>query len=71
MFRGDGRESAREAVTGQWDRPIAALADPDDPIRLAVAFDSGGGVHPGDAGAREKAVDLGLLACGPVRGRRT
>lgn len=72
MFRGDGRESVRQAVNqaiiGQRDWPVAdfaaALADPDDPTRLAAAFDSGDGVHPGDAGARALAetVDLGLLA---------
>jgi lysophospholipase L1-like esterase len=71
MFRADGNEERRQAVnqaiTGQRDRPVAdfaaALADPDDPTRLAAAYDSGDGVHPGDAGARALAetVDLDLL----------
>jgi lysophospholipase L1-like esterase len=41
----------------------AALADPADPGRLAAAFDSGDGIHPGDAGARAMAyaVDLKLF----------
>jgi lysophospholipase L1-like esterase len=41
----------------------AALADADDPGRLAAAFDSGDGVHPGDAGARAlaAAVDLAVF----------
>jgi hypothetical protein len=56
-----------DAITGQADWPVAdfaaALADPDDPGRLASAFGSGDGVHPGDAGARAlaAAVDLALF----------
>jgi lysophospholipase L1-like esterase len=71
MFRAPGREDVRRAVnraiTGQRAWPVvdfaAALADPDDPTRLAAAFDSGDGVHPGDEGARAlaEAVDLDLL----------
>ncbi|GAB2870002.1 SGNH/GDSL hydrolase family protein [Actinoallomurus bryophytorum] len=71
MFRADGNEEARravnQAITGQRDWHVAdfaaALADPDDPTRLAAAFDSGDGVHPGDAGARALAetVDLDLF----------
>jgi phospholipase/lecithinase/hemolysin len=36
------------------------VADPDDPRRLARAYDFGDGVHPGDAGHRAlaEAVDL-------------
>ncbi|GLY77456.1 GDSL-type esterase/lipase family protein [Actinoallomurus iriomotensis] len=71
MFQADGLEDERravnQAVTGQRDWPVAdfaaALADQDDPTRLPAAFDSGDGVHPGDAGARALAetVDLDLL----------
>jgi lysophospholipase L1-like esterase len=71
-FLADGNEDLRrtvnDAVTAQADWPVAdfatALADPDDPGRLASAFDSGDGVHPGDAGARALAavVDLAVFA---------
>jgi lysophospholipase L1-like esterase len=71
MFQAPAKEDARravnQAITGQRDWPVVdfatALADPDDPTRLAAAFDSGDGVHPGDAGARAlaEAVDLDLL----------
>ncbi|WP_055589634.1 GDSL-type esterase/lipase family protein [Streptacidiphilus griseoplanus] len=71
MFRGDGKEEVRRAVnrgiTSRRDWPVAdfaaALAAPDDPARLAPAFDSGDGVHPNDAGARAlaEAVDLALF----------
>jgi lysophospholipase L1-like esterase len=67
-FLADGNEDIRRAVNdaiiGQAEWPVvdfaAALADPDDRSRLAAAFDSGDGVHPGDAGARALAgaVDL-------------
>jgi lysophospholipase L1-like esterase len=70
-FGADGNEDVRlavnAAITAQTDWPVAdfaaALADPDDPGRLAAAFDSGDGVHPGDAGARAlaAAVDLGVF----------
>jgi lysophospholipase L1-like esterase len=70
-FLADGNEDVRLAVNGaitaQADWPVvdfaAALADPGDPGRLAAAFDSGDGVHPGDAGARAlaAAVDLGVF----------
>jgi lysophospholipase L1-like esterase len=70
-FLADGNEDVRlavnDAITAQADWPVvdfaAALADPDDPGRLAAAFDSGDGVHPGDAGARAlaAAVDLGVF----------
>jgi len=70
-FLADGNEDARlavnDAITAQTDWPVvdfaAALADPDDPGRLAAAFDSGDGVHPGDAGARAlaAAVDLAVF----------
>jgi lysophospholipase L1-like esterase len=70
-FWADGNEDVRlavnAAITAQTDWPVvdfaAALADPDDPGRLAAAFDSGDGVHPGDAGARAlaAAVDLGVF----------
>ncbi|GAB3965883.1 SGNH/GDSL hydrolase family protein [Actinoallomurus acanthiterrae] len=71
MFRADGNEDVRRAVNqaiiGQRDWPVAdfaaRLAAPDDPTRLTPAFDSGDGVHPGDAGAGAlaAAVDLNLL----------
>lgn len=63
----DVRRTVNDALTGQQDWPVAdfaaRLADPDDPTRLAPAYDSGDGVHPGDAGARAlaDAVDLDLL----------
>jgi lysophospholipase L1-like esterase len=70
-FLADGNEDVRlgvnDAITAQTDWPVvdfaAALADPDDPGRLAAAFDSGDGVHPGDAGARAlaAAVDLDVF----------
>ncbi|MCO5974574.1 GDSL-type esterase/lipase family protein [Actinoallomurus soli] len=71
MFQADGNEDVRQAVnraiTAQRDWPVAdfaaRLAAPDDPARLAPAFDSGDGVHPGDAGARAaaEAVDPSLF----------
>jgi lysophospholipase L1-like esterase len=70
-FLADGNEDVRlavnDAVAGQDDWPVVdfatALADPVDPGRLASAFDSGDGVHPGDAGARAlaAAVDLAVF----------
>lgn len=70
-FLADGNEEVRravnDAVTAQTDWPFvdfaAALADPDDSGRLASAFDSGDGVHPGDDGARAlaAAVDLAVF----------
>lgn len=41
----------------------AALRDPADPSRMAVAYDSGDHLHPGDAGNRAmaEAVDLEIL----------
>ena len=70
-FLADGNEDIRrmvnEAITGQAEWPVvdfaAALADPDDPGRLAAAFDAGDGVHPGDVGseALADAVDLGIF----------
>jgi lysophospholipase L1-like esterase len=67
-FLADGNEDIRravnDAITGQADWPVvdfaAALADPDDPGRLASDFGSGDGVHPGDAGARALAVAVDL-----------
>jgi hypothetical protein len=56
-----------DAITAQPEWPVAdfaaALADPGDPGRLAAGFDSGDGVHPGDAGAPAlaAAVDLGVF----------
>ena len=71
-FLADGNEDLRmtvnDAVTAQADWPVVdfatALADPDDSRRLAAAFDSGDGVHPGDAGARALAgaVDLAVFS---------
>jgi lysophospholipase L1-like esterase len=70
-FLADGNEDVRlgvnDAITAQSQWPVAdfaaALADPDDSGRLAAGFDSGDGVHPGDAGARAlaAAVDLGVF----------
>jgi lysophospholipase L1-like esterase len=75
MFRADGKEDARravnQAITGQRDWPVAnfadAVADPDDPTRLVSAFDSGDGVHPGDAGARALAEAVALDLIEPFR----
>jgi lysophospholipase L1-like esterase len=67
-FRAPGvdqmRQAVNEALTAQPDWPVidfaAAVADPDNPRRLAKAYDSGDGVHPGDTGHRAlaQAVDL-------------
>ena len=63
----DLRLAVNDAIIGQAQWPVvdfaAALADPDDRSRLAVAFDSGDGVHPGDAGALAlaAAVDLAVF----------
>lgn len=71
-FVAPGNEELRAAVNAallaqdRW--PVvdfaAALADPADPSRLAAAYDSGDGVHPGDAGCRAlaDAIDLALLS---------
>jgi lysophospholipase L1-like esterase len=71
-FRADGNEDIRQAVNHairtQREWPTAdfatALADRDDPSRIAAAYDSGDGVHPSDAGARAlaNAIDLATLA---------
>jgi lysophospholipase L1-like esterase len=70
-MRADGNpgiwQAVNDAIRSQRDWPVAdfaaALADPDDPARLAPAFDSGDGMHPGDAGARALAdtIDLALF----------
>lgn len=58
------RRAVNDALTSQRDWPVtdfaAALAAPDDPTRLNPAYDSGDGIHPGDAGAQAmaEAVDL-------------
>jgi lysophospholipase L1-like esterase len=58
------RRGVNERVRAQRTWPVAdfaaAVADPRDAGALAAAFDSGDGVHPGDAGARAlaEAVDL-------------
>ena len=63
----DVRLAVNDAIIGQGEWPAvdfaAALADPDDRSRLAAAFDSGDGVHPGDAGAvaLAAAVDLAVF----------
>jgi lysophospholipase L1-like esterase len=72
-FRADGNEDIRQAVNHavitQDEWPVAdfaaALADPDDPTRIAAALDSGDGVHPSDAGARAlaDAIDLTIVGC--------
>jgi lysophospholipase L1-like esterase len=71
FFRAPGNEDIRRAVNhailSQRDWPVAdfaaAVADQGDPARLAADFDSGDGVHPGDAGARALAgaVDLSVF----------
>jgi lysophospholipase L1-like esterase len=66
FFLADGNEDIRQAVNravkAQRDWPVAdfaaALADPDDPGRIAADCDSGDGVHPSDAGARALAAAL-------------
>ncbi|MFI6125193.1 SGNH/GDSL hydrolase family protein [Streptomyces sp. NPDC051064] len=47
----------------------AATASATDPLALDPAYDSGDGLHPGDAGTRAMAdaVDLGMLLAGPAR----
>lgn len=73
-IRADGNENIRQAVnhalTTQQDWPVAdfaaALADPGDPTLLAAAFDSGDGVHPGDAGARALADTIDLVIFDPA-----
>jgi lysophospholipase L1-like esterase len=68
MFLSDGiedtRRSVNHAVRTQREWAVAdfdaALADPGRPGRLAAAYDSGDGVHPGDAGARALAAALDL-----------
>ena len=63
----DVRLAVNDAITGQAEWPVvdfaAALADSGDRSRLAAAFDSGDGVHPGDAGAcaLAAAVDLAVF----------
>jgi lysophospholipase L1-like esterase len=62
------RQAVNHAITSQRDWPVAdfaaAVADPADPSRLAAGFDSGDGVHPGDAGARALAgiIDLAVFS---------
>lgn len=68
-------EADRQAMnafirSGAFDGVIdfdAALRDPVDPARLRVTFDSGGHLHPDDAGykAMADAVPLGLFRAGP------
>jgi lysophospholipase L1-like esterase len=63
----DIRQAVNHAILAQGDWPAvdfaAAVADPVDAARLAVAFDSGDGVHLNDAGARALAdtVDLSVV----------
>jgi lysophospholipase L1-like esterase len=78
-FRAAGNEDVRQAVNRailtqhEWPAAdfAAAVADPGDPGRIAAAFDSGDGVHPGDAGARALAESIDLAAfrrvAAPVR----
>jgi lysophospholipase L1-like esterase len=64
----DIRQAINHALTTQKDWPTAdfaaSLAAPDDPARLAPAYDSGDGFHPADAGANAlaNAVDLAMFA---------
>lgn len=71
-------EADRQAVnawirtSGRFDAVIdfdAVLRDPNDPVRLAAAFDSGDHLHPSLAGYEEmaRAVDLSLFAPPPAR----
>lgn len=71
---GADAEARRQAVndfvrtSGEFDGVIdfdAALRDPTDPRRFLDAYDSGDGLHPGDAGyeAMAAAVPLRLLEC--------
>ena len=63
----DTRRAVNDAITSQDDWPVvhfaAALAAPDDLTRLNPAYDSGDGIHPGDAGTRAmaEAIDLSLF----------
>ncbi|MET9495612.1 GDSL-type esterase/lipase family protein [Streptomyces sp. NPDC006552] len=54
------RTTVNKTLAAQQDVPVvdfaAALADPDEPTRLAPAHDSGDGFHPSDAGARAMAA---------------
>jgi lysophospholipase L1-like esterase len=67
-----GKDTLRRQLTAwlRTDSPFdavidldAALRDPADPSRMAVAYDSGDHLHPGDAGNRAmaEAVDLEIL----------
>ena len=67
-FLADGNEETRravnDAITSQQDWPFAdssaALAAPEDPVRLNPAHDSGDGIHPADSGARALAAAIDL-----------
>ncbi|NJQ02818.1 SGNH/GDSL hydrolase family protein [Streptomyces zingiberis] len=66
------REHGTRADGGPFDALVdadRALADPEHPERMLPAYDSGDGLHPGDAGLRAlaEAVDLRLLAGGGHR----
>jgi lysophospholipase L1-like esterase len=69
-FRADGNEEVRSAVnhaiTSQRDWPVAdfanQLSQTGDPTLLAAPYNSGDGVHPGDAGARALADAIPLDA---------
>jgi lysophospholipase L1-like esterase len=72
----DVRQHVNRAVMTQHQWPAvdfaAALADPGDRGRLAAVFDSGDGVHPGDAGARAlaDAVELSVFDAGGAGSQR-
>jgi lysophospholipase L1-like esterase len=61
------RLAVNQALLLQEEWPVAdfagAVADVDDPSRLAQTFDSGDGLHPGDEGARAlaRSIELSLL----------
>jgi len=63
----DMRQAVNHAIRSQKDWPVAdfaaGLAVPEDPTRLAPAFDSGDGLHPADVGARAlaDAIDLAIF----------
>ncbi|GAA1772141.1 SGNH/GDSL hydrolase family protein [Streptomonospora arabica] len=77
-FHSEENEAKRQAVnewirtSGEYDAVIdfaKAMRDPDDPLRLNPAYDSGDHLHPNDAGmaAMADAVPSGLLRPGRAR----
>ena len=60
----DTRRAVNDAIASQDGWPVvdfaAALAAPGDFARLNPAYDSGDGIHPGDAGAQAMAEAVSL-----------